>query len=220
MKLDQPGLDGAPRQVLLVTSAVPEEGKTTTAINLALAFAEDRDRGTLLVDADLRRPALTRYILPAPTLGLSDILSGEASLDHALIELKSSHLTVLPAGAVSFNPLELLQSDYVVSVFAELRRRFDRIIIDTPPTVPFTDAAVLSSVSDGALLVVRARKTTGTLIERARTSLAHSSLLGVVLNDVAFTPVDRYYYRYDDYNPRRYATQDKGDEAQRKDPTR
>jgi capsular exopolysaccharide synthesis family protein len=221
LKLDQPGPDGAPRQVLLVTSAVPEEGKTTTAINLALAFAEDRDRGTLLVDADLRRPALTRYIAPAPTLGLSDILSGEASLDHALIELKSSHLTVLPAGAVSFNPLELLQSDYVVSVFAELRRRFDRIIIDTPPTVPFTDAAVLSAVSDGALLVVRAGKTTGTLIERARTSLAHSSLLGVVLNDVAFTPVDRYYYRYDDYNPRRYATQDKADEAaQRKDPTR
>ena len=205
LKLDQPGADGAPRQILLVTSAVPEEGKTTTSINLALAFAEDRDRGTLLIDADLRRPALTTYIVPSPTLGLSDVLSGEASLDHVLIELKSSHLTVLPAGAPSHNPLELLQSDYLVSIFAELRRRFDRIVIDTPPTVPFTDAAVLSSVSDGSLLVVRAGKTTGTLIDRARASLAHSNLLGVVLNDVAFTPVDRYYYRYDDYNPRRYA---------------
>src|SRR6185503_8583091 len=103
------------------------------------------------IDADLRRPALTRYILPAPTLGLSDILSGDTSLDHCLIELKSSHLTVLPSGAVSFNPLELLQSDYLVSILGELRRRFDRIVIDTPPTVPFTDAAVLNNVSDGAL---------------------------------------------------------------------
>jgi len=221
LKLDQPGPDGAPRQVMLVTSAVPEEGKTTTSINLALAFAEDRDRGTLLIDADLRRPALTRYIVPAPTLGLSEVLSGEASLDHVLIEVKSSHLTVLPSGAPSNNPLELLQSDYLVSVFAELRRRFDRIIIDTPPTVPFTDAAVLNAVSDGALLVVRARKTTGTLIERARASLAHSTLLGVVLNDVGFTPVDRYYYRYDDYNPRRYAEKDgpSGD-SKRKDKNR
>ena len=205
LKLDQPGPDGAPRQIMLVTSAVPEEGKTTTAINLALAFAEDRDRHTLLIDADLRRPALTRYILPAPTLGLSEVLSSDASLDHVLIEIKSARLTVLPAGATSQNPLALLQSDFLVSVFAELRRRFDRIVIDTPPTVPFTDAAVLNAMCDGALLVVRAGKTTGTLIDRARASLVHSTLLGVVLNDVGFTPVDRYYYQYDDYNPRRYA---------------
>jgi capsular exopolysaccharide synthesis family protein len=208
LKLDQPGPDGAPRQLLLVTSAVPEEGKTTTAVNLALAFAEDRDRHTLLIDADLRRPSLTRYVTPPPTLGFSEVLTGEASLDHVLIELKSARLTMLPAGAPTQNPLELLQSDFLGSVLAELRRRFDRIIIDTPPTVPFTDAAVLNALCDGALLVIRAGKTTGSLIERARASLVHSTLLGVVLNDVAFTPVDRYYYQYDDYNPRRYADQD------------
>ena len=216
LKLDQPGPDGAPRQIMLVTSAVPEEGKTTTAVNLALAFAEDRDRHTLLIDADLRRPSLTRYIAPPPTLGLSEVLSSQASLDHVLIEIKSAHLTVLPAGVPSHNPLELLQSDLLVSVFSELRRRFDRIVIDTPPTVPFTDAAVLNAMCDGALLVVRARKTTGTLIDRARASLAHSTLLGVVLNDVGFTPVDRYYYQYDDYNPRRYAERD----AAKSDPKR
>jgi len=221
LKLDQPGPDGTPRQVMLVTSAVPEEGKTTTAVNLALAFAEDRDRHTLLIDADLRRPSVTRYIVPAPTLGLAEILSGEASLEHVLVEVKSAHLTVLPAGAPASNPLALLQSDYLGSVFAELRRRFDRIVIDTPPTVPFTDAAVLNSVCDGALLVVRAGKTTGTLIDRARASLAHSTLLGVVLNDVGFTPIDRYYYKYDDYNPRRYAERDaaKGD-PRRQEPKR
>jgi receptor protein-tyrosine kinase/non-specific protein-tyrosine kinase len=208
LTLDQPGPGGATRQVIVVTSAVPEEGKTTTAINLALALAEDRDRRTLLVDADLRRPSVTRYLSPQPILGLSEVLTGQAPLDHAIIEVKSARLSILPAGAPSVSPLELLQSDYLASVFAELRRRFDRIIVDTPPTVPFTDAAVLNSIADGAILIVRARKTTRPLIERARASLAHGTLLGAVLNDVEFTPVDRYYYQYDDYNPRRYASRD------------
>lgn len=206
LKLDQPAPDGSPRQVIVFTSAVPAEGKTTTAVNVALALAEDRDRRTLLIDADLRRPAVTRYLTPEPTLGFSEVLTGEAPLEHALIEIKSARLTVLPAGAPSQNPLELLQSDYLASVFAELRRRFDRIVVDTPPTVPFTDAAVLNAVADGAVLVVRAGTTTRPLIARARASLAQSTLLGVVLNDVAFTPVDRYYYQYDDYDPRRYAS--------------
>ena len=219
LKLEQPGRDGSPRQFFVVTSAVPEEGKSTTAINLALAMAEDRDRRTLLIDADLRRPAVTRYVTPEPTLGLSEVLTGEAPIEHALIEVKSARLTVLPAGAPSQNPLELLQSDYLASVFAELRRRFDRIIVDTPPTVPFTDAAVLNGIADGAILVVRARKTTHPLIARARASLAHSTVLGVVLNDVEFTPVDRYYYQYDDYNPRRYASrQARRSDSQTEDP--
>src|SRR5262245_9484289 len=205
LKLEAPSAEGAPRQVIVVTSAIPEEGKTTTSLNLALAMAEDRDRRTLLIDGDLRRPSVTRYVTPQPTLGLSDVLTGAAPLDHVLVELKASRLTMLPSGAPNPNPLELLQSDYLGGVFAELRRRFDRIVVDTPPTVPFTDAAVMNSVADGAILVVRARKTTRPLIERARQSLAHGVLLGVVLNDVEFTVIDRYYYQYDDYNPRRYA---------------
>ena len=219
LTLSRPNSDGAAPQVVVVTSAVPEEGKTTTAINLALAFAEDRDRRTLLIDADLRRPSVTKYVAPAPTLGLSEILSGDATLDHVLVEMKASHLTLLPAGAPLRNPLELLRSDYLASVFAELRRRFDSIIVDTPPTVPFTDAAVLTSVADGALLVVRAGKTTGSLIDRACASLSQGTLLGVVLNDVAFTAVDRYYYQYDDYDPGYYAERDAEKNARsRKDP--
>jgi protein-tyrosine kinase len=221
LKLEQPGPDGTTRQVLVVTSAVPEEGKTTTSVNLALAFAENRDRRTLLIDADLRRPSVTRYVVPAPTLGLSEVLSGEATLDHVLIEMKSSHLTFLPAGTPTVNPLDLLRSEYLRSIVAELRRRFDKIVIDTPPTVPFTDAAVLNEVSDGALLVVRAGKTTGTLIDRACASLSHGTLLGVVLNDVVFTAVDRYYHHYDDYQPHRYAERDGAKNgSQREDPKR
>jgi capsular exopolysaccharide synthesis family protein len=205
LRIDQEGEKGPGRQVIVVTSAVPAEGKTTNAMNLALAMAEDRDRRTLLIDADLRRPAVTRYITPAPTLGLSEVLTGEVPLEHAIIEALPTRLSILPAGAPSMNPLELLQSEYLAGVFAELRQRYDRIIVDTPPTVPFTDAAILNSVADGAILVVRARMTSRSLVNRACASLSTGTLLGVVLNDVHYTPVDRYYYQYDDYNPRRYS---------------
>jgi len=202
LRLDQGTAESpGPSQVTVITSAIPGEGKTTTAINLALAFAENRKRRTLLVDADLRCPSVCRYLVREPALGLSEVLSGEASLDQALIAM-SGNLWILPSGAPSETPLALLQARSLGSLITELRERFDRIVIDTPPTVPFTDAAVLASRSDGALLVVRAGKTTRPLIRRALGSLSEARLRGVVLNDVAFTVVDKYYYRYDDAEAR------------------
>jgi capsular exopolysaccharide synthesis family protein len=205
MRLEEGTPGSFPSRATLITSAVPGEGKTTTAINLALAYAESMKRPTLLIDGDLRRPSVARYIRPEPTIGLSEILAGEALLDHALFKMSDSTLWVLPAGAPRETPLQLLQSEHLDGLISELRRRFDRIVIDAPPTVPFTDAAVLASHADGTLLVVRARTTTKPLIRRAVESLSGSSVLGVVLNDVAFTVVDRYYNRYDDYQPGRYA---------------
>jgi Mrp family chromosome partitioning ATPase len=98
-----------------------------------------------------------------------------------------------------------LQQKILGELIAQLRTRFDRIVIDAPPTVPFVDAAFLASHADGALLVVRAGTTSVPLIRRAMVSLPGADVLGVVLNDVAFTVVDRYYNRYDDYQPGRYA---------------
>jgi receptor protein-tyrosine kinase len=192
-------------QLTVISSAVPGEGKTTTAMNLALAYAEERRQRTLLIDADLRRPSVSRYITPQPALGLSEVLAAKTPLDHALIELSDSKLWVLPSGAPSEQPLELLQKKDFGRMIAELRSRFDRIVIDAPPTVPFTDAAVLASHADGALLVVRAGTTTAPLIRRARESLDAAKVLGIVLNDVVFTVVDRAFYRYDDYEPGPYA---------------
>ena len=192
-------------QATVMTSAVPGEGKTTTAMNLALAYAEDRKCRTLLIDADLRRPSVSHFINPKPALGLSEVLAAGSSLDHALVEMSDSKLWVLAAGAPSETPLELLQKKELGKMIAELRTRFDRIVIDAPPTVPFTDAAVLASHADGALLVVRAGATTAPLVRRARESMAGANVLGVVLNDVVFTVVDRYFYRYDDYEPGLYA---------------
>lgn len=188
-------------QLTLITSAVPGEGKTTTATNLALAYAEDRGHRTLLVDADLRRPSVSRYLDPQPTLGLSDVLAGEASLDDVLIGMPGSTLWVLPAGTPCATPLTLLQPKCLGNLVTELRRRFHRIVIDAPPTVPFTDAAIVASHSDGVLLLVRAGTTTKPLISKARESLSGANVLGVVLNDVVFTVVDRYYDQYDDYEP-------------------
>jgi len=192
-------------QVTVMTSALPGEGKTTTAMNLALAYAEQRNCRTLLVDADLRRPSVSGFISPEPALGLSEVLAAEAPLDHALVEMSDSKLWVLAAGAPSEAPLELLQKSALGKVIAELRTRFDRIVIDAPPTVPFTDAAVLASHADGALLVIRAGATTVPLVRRARESLLQAKVLGVVVNAVETTAVDRYYYGYDDAEPGRYA---------------
>ncbi len=196
--------DGKAPQVIVVTSAVPAEGKTMTSVNLALAMGERRDRTTLLLDADMRRPAVSRYITPAPKLGLSEVLSGGAPLDHALLEMKDVRLTVLPAGAANPSPLDLLRSDYLGTLVMELRRRFDRIVIDTPPAVPFADAGVINRRADGALLVVRAGQTPRPMIDRALECLGDGLVLGAILNDVTITPVDRYYYHYDDYDPERY----------------
>lgn len=192
-------------QVIVITSAIPGEGKTTTATNLALAYAEDRKHRTLLIGADLRGPAVSRYLTPRPAIGLAGVLAGKAHLDQALIEMSDSRLWVLPEGAPSETPLGIVRSEHLGNLIAALRRRFDRIIIDTPPTVPFTDAAILARHADAALLVVRARSTTKTLIRRAWESMSGTNILGIVLNDVEFSVVDRYYNKYDDYEPGRYA---------------
>ena len=202
-------------QLTVISSAVPGEGKTTTAINLALAYAEERKQRTLLIDADLRRPSVSDYMTPRPSVGLSEVLAAQAPLDHALVEMSDSKLWVLPSGAPSDRPLELLHKKDFGAMIVELRKRFDRIVIDAPPTVPFTDAAVLAAHADGALLVVRAGTTTAPLIRRARESLDKTKVLGVVLNDVVFTAVDRYFYRYDDYEPGLYDYGRKPEEASR-----
>jgi len=192
-------------RAFLVTSALPGEGKTTTAFNLALAFSEDRGRETILVDADLRRPAVARHLAPEPSLGLAEVLAGSASLEQALVKLWDVRLAVLPAGRGGSNPEGSFRPESLEPLMAELRRKYRTIVLDSAPTVPFTDAAILGRLVDGVVLVVRARSTTKPLIEKALESLRDTPLAGFVLNDVRFTPVDYYYYRYDDarYDPDR-----------------
>ena len=189
----------APNQVILVTSPSPSEGKSTIAMNLSLAFAADRSEKTLLIDADLRRPRIGDWLQPAPNLGLSEILTRRTGLDHVLIRLENSPLRVLPAGRGVEEPLDVLSSDLTRDFLSELRRTSDRIIIDTPPIVPFADADAVSALCDGLLMVARAGVTTLSMYQRAIASVNSTRLLGTVLNDAAHSLADWEQYRAEDY---------------------
>ena len=198
-------------QVIVVSSAAPGEGKSVVAMNLALAFAsEDRSETPLLVDADLRRPTVESWLNPHPKLGLSDLLMGRAPLDHAVLRLEDSSLEVLPAGDIPSDPAGLMASDRARELLGQLRNRYSRIILDTPPVVPFADAAALGRHGDGFILVVRYGVTPVSAMLRATELLAGSApVLGTVLNDLEENLADRGSYRASDYYHSYYAKERK-----------
>jgi receptor protein-tyrosine kinase len=173
----------SPVQILVVTSSVAEEGKTTTATNLAAALVA-ADRKVLIVEADLRRPTLDEYFRVDRAVGLTDVIVGRGDIDTALQSVGFNGLMLLPSGQLPPNPSELVGSEAMVQLLETLRDRFDMIIINTPPLLPVTDAAVLSAHADGAVVVVRAGKTTRHQLMLAMRSLqaVGARLLGTVLN--------------------------------------
>jgi capsular exopolysaccharide synthesis family protein len=193
-----------PPQVILVTSALPREGKTTAAVNLAVTLAQLGDR-TLLMDSDMRKPGVRRALdlNVGKDLGLSSYLAGVCSLDEATIPHPAiPNLTALTTGPVPPSPADLLSSHRMREGIAELRRRFRFIVIDSPPIMAATDAVILSALTDGVLLVVRSGETPKEAFMRARDLLAavKARLLGVVLNAVDSSAPDYYYsYRYYPY---------------------
>ena len=169
-------------QVIVVTSGIPAEGKTTIAMNLALAFVAHASGDTLVIDADLRRPTIHTWLKQPPGLGLSEVLSGKIGIEHAIHDLKNSPLKVLPAGEPCQDPMELLASDHARELMTTLRGRYRQIVIDTPPVVPFADAGAVAKYSDGVLLVARAGCTTRAIYEEAISLLSPARILGTVLN--------------------------------------
>ena len=193
-----------PPQVILVTSALPQEGKTTAAVNLAVTLAQLGDR-TLLLDADLRKPGVRRALnlTVGKEVGLSSYLAGVSSLAEVVIPHPTiDNLEALTTGPVPPSPADLLSSHRMHEAIAELRRQFKFIVIDSPPVMAATDAVILSSLTDGVLLVVRSGETPKEAFTRTRDLLAgvKSRLLGVVLNAVDSSAPDYYYsYRYYPY---------------------
>jgi protein-tyrosine kinase len=180
--------------VMVVTSATAGDGKSLVAINTALAFAADMKGEVLLIDADLRRSGIARWLEPTPKFGFSEILGGKTELEHALIELENAPLKILPAGSPTRDPVELLSSERADRLFVELRRRFKYVIVDTPPIVPFTDADVLGRLSDGILMVARNDITLQSMFRRAVESVTSTDVLGLILNDATFNLSDRGHY--------------------------
>jgi capsular exopolysaccharide synthesis family protein len=194
-----------PPQVILVTSALPREGKTTAAANLAVTLAQLGDK-TIVVDADLRKPGVERLLnmTCGNCPGLSSSLAGASSLDAVVVPHPTiPNLAAIPTGPLPPNPADLLSSHRVAEAIAELRKSFKFIVIDSPPVMAATDAVILSVQTDGVLLVVRSGETPKEAFTRTRDLLISikCNILGVVLNAVDSSSPDYYYsYRYYPYS--------------------
>jgi succinoglycan biosynthesis transport protein ExoP len=187
---------GAPPKVIMVTSARPQEGKTTTSINTAIVLAQKGVR-VLLIDADLRRPSVHKTLGMGPRSGLSNVLTGSATVQQTItLSPILSNLYILPAGTPPPNPAELLASANMKELIDQLRGQYDHIVIDTPPTLSVTDAVVLSPRADATILVIRSGQTTKQALRRSRDILmqVNAHVAGVLLNAVDLTSPDYYYY--------------------------
>jgi polysaccharide biosynthesis transport protein len=186
---------GQAPKLLLITSSVPEEGKTLTAINLACAMAQ-AEQSTLLVDSDLRRPNLHKIFQIPQEPGLSNFLVGEIEEIPAVATL-APNLFVVPSGHIPPNPSELLGSEAMAKFLALAQDQFGRVILDSPPLMSVTDPAILAAMAKGVLLVVKAEAVPRKLVIEARNQLQEvkAQLLGVILNDIP-TKRNGYYYNY------------------------
>jgi len=187
---------GAPPKVILVTSALPQEGKTTTSINTAVVLAQKGVR-VLLVDADLRRPSIHKTLGMGPRSGLSNVLTGSTTLEQAITRTSIlPNLFILPAGTPPPNPAELLASSAMREILGQLCEQYDHVVVDTPPTLSVTDAVVMSPRADAVVLVIRSGQTTKQALRRARDILAqvNAKVVGVLLNAVDLSSPDYYYY--------------------------
>ncbi|MFS0703553.1 polysaccharide biosynthesis tyrosine autokinase [Cellulomonas sp. 179-A 9B4 NHS] len=185
-------------QVFVVTSALPGEGKSTTTINLAITLADAGSR-VALVDADLRRPSVGKYMGLEASVGLTTVLIGRASVDDVMQPWGTGALHVLPSGQVPPNPSELLGSRAMAQLLKDLTAKYDVVLIDTPPLLPVTDAAILARLTSGALLVVGADKLHRNQLRESVGALetVGARILGIVLNRLERKQSEAYaYYDY------------------------
>jgi capsular exopolysaccharide synthesis family protein len=186
-----------PAAIIVVTSTVPDEGKSTVALNLGSAMGQ-MER-TLVIGADLRRPRLAKLCKLAPNhKGLSHFVSGDAELEDCIEHLEDLQLYVMPAGVIPPNPLEMISSRRFVDALQSLKGRFDRIVIDSAPVQAVSDALILASYADAAIYVVKADATPATEVQKgiARLEASNAPLTGIVLNHYDARKTRGYYGDY------------------------
>lgn len=185
-------------KTFLLTSSLNGEGKTVTSVNLALTMAHDLNNKTiLLIDADMRKGKVARYLGLSHKPGLSEILTGEVEADSTFVSPNIENLTIIPSGRVPKNPAELLSSKKMSSLLASLKARFDYIFIDSPPVMPLTDPCILGGMTDGVILVVQSARTQRDMVKTVENRLqqAHAKLLGYIITNVEYH-LPHYLYRY------------------------
>ena len=191
----------SPAKVILVSSSVRGEGKTVTSANLAYSLAELNDKKVALVDADLRRGKVGEYLgLGKDRVGLSELLSKDLSIKEVMVKNSLPNLFIIPRGAVPKNPSELVGSNKLGILIAELRNHFDYIVVDSPPIMSVADPSMLAREVDGLLMVVQSRGTPRNVVAQANLLFRQAGvkILGYVLTNVEYQSADyrNYYYQY------------------------
>ncbi|MDP2943367.1 MAG: CpsD/CapB family tyrosine-protein kinase [Candidatus Omnitrophota bacterium] len=184
-------------KTIIITSSQSREGKTLVAINLSIVMAQDLEKPILLIDCNLRKPCVDIYLGLKSDRGLSDVLSGNTQLSDVLINTDVKNLTVLPAGQIPMTPTELLGSQKMKDLLAELKAKFDYIVLDAPPVIPYADPRILGPLADGAVMVVRTGVTRREAIARAESILksVNCNILGYVLTGIEYH-IPEYIHRH------------------------
>jgi protein-tyrosine kinase len=202
----KPWIENSPKTIL-ITSAMAGEGKSLVAINLAITIATELHSHCLIVDCDLRNPFLSRWFGFQQLKGLSDYLCGDALLSDLLVKTSVEKLSILPGGALQENPTELVGSNKMKSLVADLKTRYaDRyIILDSSPLLATTEPSILNEMVDGILLVIKSGETPRESIQQALKTLDKKKIIGAILNNMEFKTeamirryfgTNRYYYGY------------------------
>jgi capsular exopolysaccharide synthesis family protein len=189
---------GKPPRVIVITSSIASEGKTITALNLAITLSHAIKKPKIvLIDADMRKGKVSRYLGVDSSNGLSDYLTGKARLEDVIYNIDIEHLSFISSGPVASHPADLLASSRMKDLLRELRAQFDYILIDTPPVIPVTDAAIIGAQADGVLMVIKAGETQRGIVRRTDELLnqAQAKVVGHVLTGIEYF-VPNYIYRY------------------------
>ncbi len=185
-------------KTLVVTSSLHSEGKTITALNLAVVVAQSTQKPkVLLIDGDMRRGWLTKYLGVDQPKGLTEILSDRTDPAEALFHIDIENLAFIACGSIAENPAELLGSEKMRQLLADMKTQFDHIIIDTPPIISVTDSGIIGAMADGVLMVIQAGRTQRGIVQRAAELLdqAHCKTIGHVLTNIEYH-LPEYIYRY------------------------
>ncbi|ANY67926.1 capsular biosynthesis protein [Paenibacillus sp. BIHB 4019] len=174
-----------PKQILMIASSQPDEGKTTTITNLAVTIAQE-ERKVLLVDADMRKPSLHQVFDKPNRIGLSSAISNQFSWQEAVMDTMVEHLSVITSGPIPPNPSEMLGSNRMKALVQEWKEHYDVILFDTPPVLAVTDALIVSAFCDGVVLVVLAGKVKKEMVKKMKANLdrVQAQIVGVVMNKI------------------------------------